>query len=654
MAPAVGAYWSKRSPGERGSLGISPERLERILLRVQRPGRYVGGEVNAVRKDWEATPTRVCLAFPDVYDLGMSNLGLLILYDILNRMERVLAERTYVPWPDMAAALRQAAIPLYSLESFHPLAAFDILGVSLPYEVLYTNLLEMLDLAGLPLLSAERDERHPLVIAGGHATFNPEPVADFVDAFVVGDGEEAIVDIVQAYECARREDRDTQLAALAQVEGVYVPRFYDVAYNPDGTVSQIQPNRTGIPHPVPRRILPVLPPPFTRQLVPNVSVTHDRGVVEIQRGCIRGCRFCHAGMVTRPLRERPLEEIVEAVDRIVQETGYGEIALLSLSSADYSRIGDLLEVLAERHADRHLSISLPSLRIESFSVDLADVVSRGRRTGFTFAPEAGTERLRDIVNKPIPGGKMLEVAREVFARGWRTVKLYFMIGLPGEELSDVRAIAGLARLVRAEGRKIHGRKAQINVSVSTFVPKPHTPFQWAPLASLEGIRAKQRVLRDALRGGGLKVSWNDPRVTLIEAALSRGDRRLGPVVRRAWEQGARFDGWAEWFEGDAWTTAFSEMGLDPIFYAGRARAQDELFPWDHIATGVSRAYLRREWQLSLQARSSPNCREQCRGCGILVACGGLWAPTWACPAPRPLGETAGLESEGGERERSIR
>ncbi|HIE38066.1 MAG TPA: radical SAM protein [Anaerolineae bacterium] len=362
-----------------------------------------------------------------------------------------------------------------------------------------------------------------------------------------------------------------------------------------------------------------------------VFVAHDRGVIEIQRGCTRGCRFCHAGMVTRPVRERPLEEILEAVDGILAQTGYGEIALLSLSSADYSRIGELVETLAERYAGLHLSISLPSLRIESFSVDLAEGISRGRRTGFTFAPEAGTERLRSVINKPIPTGQVLEVAREVFARGWRTVKLYFVIGLPGETEADVAAIAELARGVRAEGRKIHGRRAQVNVSVSTFVPKPHTPFQWAPLASLEDILARQQALRKSLRGGGLKVSWNEPQMTLLEATLSRGDRRLGAVVRRAWQQGARFDGWDDWFDQGAWSAGFAQEGLDPAFYTHRARGREEILPWDHIATGVRKPYLWREWELSRQVQSRPDCRSQCYGCGILAAFGELWTPAWGCP-----------------------
>ncbi|MCS7281779.1 MAG: TIGR03960 family B12-binding radical SAM protein [Anaerolineae bacterium] len=605
-------------------------RLERILPRVERPGRYVGGEVNAIRKDWSTTPTRVCLIFPDVYDLGMSNLGIQVLYDILNRMDGVLAERAYTPWPDMAAAMRREGIPLYSLETFHPLAEFDLLGFSLPYEVLYTNLLETLDLSGLPLRSAERDERHPLVIAGGHAAFNPEPVAEFVDAFVIGDGEEAIVDVVRTWERVRHLGREAQLEALARVPGVYVPRFYEVDYHPEGTVARVRPLSPEFPLPIRRRVVPTLPPPPTRQLVPNVSVAHDRGVIEIQRGCIRGCRFCHAGVVTRPLRERPLEEVLAAVDEILAHTGYEEIALLSLSSSDYSRIGELVRALADRYADRHLSISLPSLRIESFSVDLADAISRGRRTGFTFAPEAGTERLRQVINKPVPAQQLVEIAREVFLRGWRTIKLYFMIGLPGETREDIRAIADLARAVHAEGRHVHGRKAQVNVSVSTFVPKPHTPFQWAPLLAEDEIRARQQMLR-RLVGGGIHLSWNDPRMSLIEAVLSRGDRRLGEVVRRAWERGARLDGWDEWFNFEAWMAAFEETGLSPDFYARRERPREEVFPWDHISVGVRKEYLWREWEWSREARARPDCRSACSACGILTEFGSLWAPAWVCP-----------------------
>ena len=612
---------------------IDLDRLEHILPTVKKPGRYVGGEVNSVVKDWDATPTRVCLAFPDIYDLGMSNLGLAILYDALNALPGVLAERTYLPWVDMIAALRQARIPLYSLESKRPLADFDIVGVSLPYEQLYTNLLEMLDLAGLPLRAEARDERYPLVIAGGHATFNPEPVADFVDAFVVGDGEEAIVEIVRAYEGARGEPREAQLQALARLPGVYVPRFYDVRYHANGTVAAVEPTVPEARLPVLKRAVSPLPPPPTRLIVPTVDVAHNRAAVEIQRGCTRGCRFCHAGMVVRPVRERPVEEVLEAIEAILSQTGFEEVGLLSLSSSDHADIGRLVQAIVERFGDAHLSISLPALRADSFSVALAEAIARGRHTGFTFAPEAATERLRAVINKPIPTDHMLDVAREVFERGWRTIKLYFLIGLPGECMDDVQAIADLSRAVWAVGRKVHGRRAQVNVSVNTFVPKPHTPFQWVELEPASSIREKQALLRRELRGRGLKLDYNDPEATLLEAVLTRGDRRLGAVVQRAWELGARFDAWGDQHRARAWTQAFAEIGLDPDFYARRQRPPDEIFPWEVISTGVHKRFLLAEYQRSQRAETLMDCREGCHGCGILAACGDSWHESWCCPEP---------------------
>jgi radical SAM family uncharacterized protein len=612
---------------------IDLQKLERILPTVRKPGRYVGGEYNAIGKDWDVATVRVCLAFPDIYDLGMPNLGLAILYDILNALPGALAERAYMPWVDMLAAMREARIPLYSLESKRPVADFDILGFGLPSEQLYTNVLAMLDLAGLPLRSGERDASHPLVVAGGHAAFNPEPMADFVDAFVVGDGEEAVVELVQGFREVREESREAQLRALVCIPGVYVPRFYDVRYHRDGTIAAVDPNVPDTPMPVFKRVVSPLPPPPTRLLVPNVDVSHNRAEIEIQRGCTRGCRFCHAGMVTRPVRERPAEEVLAAIEAILPQTGFEEVGLLSLSSSDYSDIGRLVQAIIERFDDRHLSISLPSLRADSFSVELAKAAAQGRRTGFTFAPEVATERLRATINKPIATEQMLDVAREVFGLGWRTLKLYFLIGLPGERMEDVQAIADLTREVWRTGRKTHGRKAQVNVSVNTFVPKPHTPFQWVALAPPDSIREKQALLRRALRGRGLKLDYSDVEGTVLEAALSRGDRRLGAVIHRAWELGARFDAWDEQRDDAAWRRAFDEAGLDPGFYVYRERAPEEIFPWDVIGTGVRKAFLLKDYQRSRRGETLVDCREQCHACGVLVAYGDGWSETWRCPSP---------------------
>ncbi len=618
---------------------IDSQLLDRILPTVSKPARYTGGEWNSVVKDWSNTDVKIALVFPDVYDLGMSNLGLLILYDIVNRQPDLLAERVFAPWVDMETAMREAGLPLFSLETRRPLTAFDIVGFSLPYEQLYTNLLNMLDLAGIPVHAADRDERWPLVMAGGSGCTNPEPMADFLDLAFIGEGEEAIWEIARVYAAVRHQPREQQLRRLAHIEGVYVPRFYDVRYNDDDTVAEITPLAPEARLPVVKRIVAQLPPPPTRFIVPYVDVTHNRATVEIQRGCTRGCRFCHAGMAFRPVRERPLEEVLEAVDRIVEQTGYEEVGLLSLSSSDYSGIGELVRSLAERHQDRHLSLSLPSLRVESFSVELADLLAGSRRGGFTFAPEAATERMRRIINKFASDEQLLATVNEVYSRGWRTVKLYFMIGHPEETLEDVQAIVDLAWQVLQVGRAHHGRKATVNVSVSTFVPKPHTPFQWVPVDDETHIREKQEVLKRGLRGRGLNLHWNAPEETFLEAALARGDRRLGVVVHRAWQLGTKFDAWNEHFRWDAWQQAFAETGLEMSFYTHRPRLLDEVLPWDHISVAVSKSLLAQDYHMSLAGQTRQDCRDGCYACGILTTFAHLRRQTpaeaWECPPLHP-------------------
>lgn len=618
------------------------ERVESILPSVRKPGRYTGGELNQVVKDWDSVRTRMALVFPEIYDLGMSNLGLAILYDLLNQRPDTLAERAYCPWVDMETAMRSAGIPLYSLESKHALADFDILGFSLPYESLYTNTLNALDLAGLPLWSAERTAEHPLIIAGGHACYNPEPMHAFIDAFVIGEGEQVIheiVDLHQAWQDAGAS-REQLLKSLAGLPGVYVPAFYRAHYHAEGRLARLERTWEGAPERVRKRIVPRLPPPTTRFVVPYIDTVHNRAQIEIMRGCTRGCRFCQAGMVTRPVRERSPEEILEAIEAVVDATGYEEVSLVSLSSSDYTQVLDLVQAINRRFAGRHLAISLPSLRIETVSVDLMDALRDERRSGFTLAPEAATESLRNTINKPVDNTQLLETAAAIYSRGWPTIKLYFMIGQPQETTADVEAIASLCQAVLAEGRRAIGKRARLHVGISTFVPKAHTPFQWATCDPVETIRAKQAMLKQLLRGEGFKLTWTRPEETLLEAWLARGDRRMSQVIFSAWANGARFDAWLEHFRFNTWLEAFAEAGLDPGFYTHRARALDEVLPWDHIHTGVRKKFLQMDYQASLRGEPRSDCRLGCEACGILPDFAWLRSQHpgdhWKCPEIIPL------------------
>lgn len=606
--------------------------LDQILPRVSKPARYTGREWNGVVKDWDRVGTKVLLAYPDLYEVGMSNLGLMILYDLLNKEGDILAERAYTPWMDMEEALRRARIPLYSLETSHALGDFDIIGFSLSYELNYTNILTMLDLAGIPLLSCQRDERHPLIIAGGSCAYNPEPLADFFDLFVIGEGEEVLLELVEAYREWGREEREQFLRRAAEIEGIYVPGLYEVAYG-DG-LSSPRPLTPEAKPVITRRILNRLPPPPTQMIVPYVEAIHDRGMIEIMRGCTRGCRFCQAGMVYRPLRERPVEEVLSAVDELLKATGYEEVSLVSLSSCDHSQIEEMVRGLLERHAPHYVTVSLPSLRVDSFSLELAALFQGQRKTGLTFAPEAGSQRLREVINKGVAEEDILGTVERAFRAGWQRIKLYFMIGLPTETMEDVTAICDLVKRVWEMGRKIWGRRVQVSVSVATFVPKPHTPFQWMPLEGEASLEEKQDFLRRELKD--IRLSWGDPQMTLLEAALSRGDRRLGAVIHEAWQRGARFDAWDELFEPAYWWEAFQSQGLDPDCYARRPLDREAPLPWDHIDVGVKKGFLARECERALRGQTTPDCRGGvCFACGVLEAFPGAGEAArqglWGCP-----------------------
>ncbi len=592
--------------------------LERILLNVQKPARYTGGEYNQIVKDRRDVDTRFAFCFPDTYEIGMSNLGLHILYGALNSEPGVWCERAFAPWGDMEEELRRHHIPLYALESGDPLSEFDIIGFSLGYEMAYTNVLNMLDLAGLPIRAEDRTELTPIVFAGGTACINPEPMAKFMDLFAIGEGEDLDLDIVRLLRRAKREGWTKRrfLEEASRVPGVYVPSLYDVSYNGDGTLRSV----TGGPGRVTKRIIEDLDDTYfpSKTIVPSTEIVHDRVVLELFRGCVRGCRFCQAGYAYRPVRRRSPGFLLEKAREALTDSGYEEITLSSLSTSDYKGLGELCDGLLDWCEPRKISLSLPSLRADNFSMALMERVQRVRRTGLTFAPEAGSQRLRDVINKNVREEDLLRSCRVAFEGGWNNLKLYFMLGLPTETDEDVLAIADLANKVLDTWRQYasnRSRGIKITVSTSCFVPKPHTPFQWEPQVTIDEYLRRVKLLRDNMRSRAITYNWHESDVSMVEAALSRGDRRVGDVLESAWRSGAKLDAWSEYFDFDRWRAAFAENGLAMEDYANRVRDTAELLPWDVISVGVTKEHLLRERELAYEGKLSPDCRAACTGCG---------------------------------------
>ena len=610
---------------------------DEILLQIDKAARYIGGEVNAVMKNKDDVDIRFAMAFPDVYEIGMSNLGMMILYDMFNKRDDVWCERLFSPWTDLDKIMREENIPLFTLESQDPVKEFDFLGITLGYEMCYTNVLQLLDLSGIPLLAKERTEEDPLVIGGGACAYNPEPLAPFFDLFYIGEGEMVYGALFDAYKANQKDGGSRQdfLLKAAQIPGIYVPSLYEVTYKEDGTIESFHPKYENVPEKVEKQLVIDMDKDYNKleaPVVPHIKATQDRVTLEIQRGCIRGCRFCQAGMIYRPTRERDIETLKESARVMLQKTGHEEISLSSLSSSDYSQLEELVNFLIDNFKDKGVNISLPSLRIDAFSLDVMGKVQDIRKSSLTFAPEAGSQRLRNVINKGLTDEVILNGAGMAFEGGWNKVKLYFMLGLPTETEDDMRAIAELANKIAVRYYEIpkeeRNGKCQITISTSFFVPKPFTPFQWARMYDKDSYLGRAKVVNDAvkeqLNRKSIKYNWHEADVTVLEGILARGDRRIAPALLKVYEKGGIFDAWTEFFDNNRWVEAFAECGIDTDFYTMRERPLDEIFPWDFIDDGVSKKFLIREWERARKEEVTPNCRMQCQGCGAAQFKGGVF------------------------------
>ena len=609
---------------------------DEILLKIDNPTRYIGNEVNSVMKDKNAVDIRFAMCFPDVYEIGMSHLGIQILYDMFNRFEDTWCERVYSPWVDLDAVMREQHIPLFALESQDPIKDFDFLGITIQYEMCYTNILQILDLSGIPLKAEERDESCPIVIGGGPCSYNPEPIAPFFDIFYIGEGETQYRALLDLYKEYKKESYSRQefLRKAAKLPGMYVPQFYDVTYKEDGTILAMTPTEEGIPAKITKELVTDMTEAVypEKPIVPFIKVTQDRVVLEIQRGCIRGCRFCQAGQLYRPVSEKNVERLKDLAVKMIDSTGHEEISLSSLSSSDYSQLPELMDFLMEECAKRKVNIGLPSLRIDAFSLDVMNKVQDIKKSSLTFAPEAGSQRLRDVINKGLTTEVILNGAKMAFEGGWNKVKLYFMLGLPTETEDDIRGIAELSNeiakvyyeTVPKEQRK---GKVQITASTSFFIPKPFTPFQWARMCTKEEFLDKAYLTRhsimDQLNQKSIKYNWHEADISVMEGIFARGDRKVADVIEAAYKKGCMFDAWNEYYKNDTWLETFAEYGIDTDFYTTRERSLDEIFPWDFIDCGVTKEFLIREWNNAMNESVTPNCRAQCQGCGAKRFGGGV-------------------------------